>query len=482
MGSCIPVTGGLLRGPGSATFWAGSVTLVILGTFLARSLLGPETFPSPGAYSIETSFVGALLMAVALCGTVAGHAASWRALREEADEAAERQLHAEKQRKALGREFDRLRLLAGGVAHDFNNLLQTIGGNAELARDELPEDSPARLPLGELELATERAAALVRELLAFAGHGSPHIAPLELGEVAAEAVGLARPLVAEEIRIEFLHPVTEIWTRADRDQTLGALLNLIKNAGDAQSGGGRIEVSTGVGKLGTSGLEEQLGAPDPEASEFGYIEVQDAGGGIPDEVRTRMFDPFYTPRRGGRGLGLPAVLALAENLRGALEFGSRGDGTAFRILLPHTRVPDPGETQRPIPTLSLEDRLVLVVDDDERVRRVVRRMLENLGARVIDAESGFDALHRFRDEVMQIDAALIDLAMPEIDGEELLYALRDVRGDLPILIITGQASGGYEHLAELPEVEYLQKPFTAASMTRAIEILLAPENDDDVFR
>jgi PAS domain S-box-containing protein len=354
-----------------------------------------------------------------------------------------------------------LGVLAGGLAHDFNNLLAAILGNADLALRELAPRAPGRAPLENIRKASLRAAELTDQLLAYAGHGgvaSTRVSPM--------------PLVEELLRISAATMPTNVGVRVDigRDlvmrgdasQIRQVLLNLVNNARDALGArGGTIAIS---GRLvrhdGAGHPDDIVTAP---SGTYVELEITDDGPGLSRETRRRIFEPFFTTKATGHGLGLAAVLGIVRAHSGGLRVDTApGDGARFQILWPSTFTPVEFAAVTPPPN----GHTVLIIDDEDLVRDVVARMIEDLGYAAITATDGPAGLAIV--DSLPIDAVLVDLTMPSMAGTQVVSALRERRPDLPIILCSGFDREGRGASADA----YLPKPFRIDALDQTLTRLL----------
>jgi PAS domain S-box-containing protein len=350
-----------------------------------------------------------------------------------------------------------LGLLAGGLAHDFSNILTVIRGNTKLARSELDPESPAQGHLGRIQSVSEYAAALTDQMLTYAGRATPALRPLGLSPLVRGALDLMRASIAEKNRLdveleEKLPPVL-----GDATQLRQVLLNLVGNASEAVlPEGGRIEVRTGMRTLGSEELAGALPTDNAAPGRYVQLEVSDTGRGIDDEARSRIFEPFFTTRPSGRGLGLAAVFGIVSAHRGVIEVDSApGEGTTFRVLLP---VAARGAESAATPECRDGPR-ILVVDDDAGVLDLARELLSRAGFRVMTASGGSQALELLRAQPDAVDAVVLDLVMPEMDGERTLAALRRIRPSLPVVVSSGRDGEPTVSGAEGESVLWVPKPY-----------------------
>ena len=339
----------------------------------------------------------------------------------------ERQIQQTQKLESLG-------VLAGGIAHDFNNLLTAVMGNVSLAMVGLPPESPVREPLLEAEKATQRAADLARQMLAYSGKGRFVIQQVRLSSVVKEMLSMLQVSISKKaiLRVNFAEdqPVIE----ADVTQLRQIVLNLVINASDAiGEQNGAVAISTGVRECDQAYLKTTWLKDPLREGRYAYLEVADSGCGIANEQLAKIFDPFFTTKFTGRGLGLAAVLGIVRGHKGAIKVQSQiGQGTTFTVLFPAAReapaVPD-GDQAGEVEWTG--HGLVLLVDDEQSIRDVGTRMLQRLGFEVVVATNGCDALAQIRERGDQIGLILLDLTMPHMDGEQTFHELQRIRTDIP---------------------------------------------------
>jgi PAS domain S-box-containing protein len=374
---------------------------------------------------------------------------------------------AEEERAALeqtlrqAQKLESLGVLAGGVAHDFNNLLTGVLGNANLARLESPPGSAAAPFLDQIEQICLRAADLCRQMLAYAGKGRFVVEALDLNRVIGDMTHLLQVSIAKGVVLDFrpAEPLPPVL--ADASQMRQLVMNLVLNASEAiGERGGVVGVSTGVFRVEparASGVPPELPPGD-----YVVLEVSDDGPGMTEEVRARIFDPFFTTKFTGRGLGLAAVQGIVRGHHGAISVCTRpGHGTTFRVLFPRAEggaAVEAGEAGAPEPGRG--EGTVLVADDEETVRRVAAAMLESVGFRVVLADDGAAAVERFRAGPDGYRLVLLDLTMPGLGGEEALRALRRVRPDVRVILMSGYAEQEVTtRFAGQGLAGFVQKPF-----------------------
>lgn len=364
------------------------------------------------------------------------------------------------------RRLESLGLLAGGLAHDFNNLLVGIRGNTELALGSVSDDSPARRALELVVQATDRTAELTNQLLAAAGRSRLAPEAINLNTVAVESVELLRSRIGSRVIVDFELAEPAVVTRADGGQTRQALNNLLTNAADALGEkGGRIVVRTGTQRLSAKDFESDAYKVRSAPGEFAYIEVCDNGCGMDERVLARVFDPFYSTKATGRGLGLSLVMMTVRRHEGAIRIDSRlGQGTSCRLLLPLVAAQVGGEQQASPATPQRVGR-ALIIDDEPMVRHVIGAMLRDAGWATTEAASGEAGVECVKAE--PFDVVFLDLTMPGQSGAETAVALRQARPGLPVVFVSGYSREMAETGGVLAGEFFVQKPFDAGTLLAA---------------
>lgn len=386
------------------------------------------------------------------------------------DRVAERSRELEGATESLvqARKLEAIGRLTGGVAHDFNNLLMAISGNLDLLKRKTTDEALLAY-VGRARQAAERGAKLTAQLLAFSRKQRLQPRVLDVNDAISEAGALLTPTLGGGVRVEtVLDP--GLWPAlADPTQLELVILNLAINARDAMPMGGAISIETSnVVRRDASERPEA-----PPAGEFVMVAVADTGVGMAPEVAERVFEPFFTTKEVGQGsgLGLPQVLGLAKQLGGGVEIVTALDvGTTVKVFLPraHNAVETPLEQAAEPGPQDLSGLRILVVDDDPDVRNVTVALLTDLGCRVTEAASGLAAV-RVAESGAVFDAALLDFAMPGMNGLEAAGAIMAAHPTLPVLIMSGFAES--EALAGRWRGPLLHKPFTTANL--AVQIFAA---------
>ncbi len=374
--------------------------------------------------------------------------------------------------------LESLGIMAGGIAHDFNNLLGAILGHSELAREVLAtpretvaadSDADVRESLEQISAAGRRAAELTRQMLAYAGRASLRRDVVDVRALIADILPLVRAAQPKKVAFVLEPMPAPLWVESDPAQLSQVLLNLLTNAAESI---GDANGTVTVMARADSTLES---ASTTAASAWIRLTVEDTGAGIPDETLARIFDPFFSTKGSGRGLGLSAVRGIVQSLGGVLSVHSIvSQGTRFDISLPATQAPaaTPSVTT-PVSTHPTRGT-VLVVDDERLMRVVARRVLDGMGLTVLEAEDGEQGIAMFGARAHELSLVLLDLTMPRLGGEEVLERIRSTHPSLPVVI-----ASGYDHadaLARIPEDEhtrFLQKPFSVQALRDAVAEALA---------
>lgn len=390
--------------------------------------------------------------------------------------------HAEENRRRLegriqhAQKLESLGVLAGGIAHDFNNLLMAILGNADLALQDLSDVAPARPSVLEIEHAARRAADLCKQMLAYSGKGRFELRHMNLSDVVSEMAHMLEVTISKKAVLRYLFPKSLPSVEADPTQMRQVVMNLITNASEAIGDkSGLITVATGAMHCDPDYFKTTYFTEDLAAGLYVYIEVSDTGCGMDAATVARVFDPFYTTKFTGRGLGLAAVLGIVRGHHGAVKiYSESGRGSTFKVLLP--AVPGPADVLskfEALPILWKGEGSILLVDDEVLVRETASRMLERLGFKVIQAVDGRDAVARFMEHSDQICCVLLDLTMPHMDGEECYRELRRIRNDVRVIM-----SSGYNEQDVTQRFlgkglgGFIQKPYRMESLSRTLQNIL----------
>jgi two-component system cell cycle sensor histidine kinase/response regulator CckA len=381
-------------------------------------------------------------------------------------------LHTAEEAVRQAARFESIARLAGGVAHDFNNLLAGIMGGASFIAEVLPEDHSSRSMLDLILRSSERAAQLTRQLLAYAGQGAFALRRLDLSRAVQEACSLVRGSFSSRVEFEVqtgwdLPPI-----EADSNQVREVVLNLVVNASEAIGEGiGLVRVRTGLERLDRAAIACRFSGTDVAPGVYAYLEVQDTGPGMTNDVANRIFEPFFTTKFMGRGLGLSAVQGIVRGHRGAIELEtSPGAGTRFRAFFPITAAEIPETVPR---NVEERRRCVLIIDDEQAVRDVVTAVLSRAGYTVLTASDGLAGLETFRSREAQISLVILDVSMPRMSGAEVLAEIRRSGARVQVLITSGYPEAEAMARIEREDIAgFLQKPFKVRELGKLIGRLL----------
>jgi signal transduction histidine kinase len=372
--------------------------------------------------------------------------------------------------------LESLGLLAGGVAHDFNNLLTGILGNASLVLDMLDPAPPVRGMLEDVIRASERAADLTRQLLAYAGKGKFVIEPVDVSALVRDISELIRTSVPRTVELVLdLDPALP-YVEGDSSQVQQLVMNLILNAVEATGERiGTVRVTTRQRTISHTELTGHYHPIPPSRGVFVEICVADDGCGMTDEVKAQIFDPFFTTKFTGRGLGLAAALGIVRGHKGSIVVESvENAGSTFTVLLPAMDTLPSGLHEAPL----LEKHpapggVVLIVDDEEVVRRAARTALEHSGYTVFEAADGRDGADLFTRLHDRLSAVLLDLTMPRMAGYDVWRYIRRLRPDMKILVSSGfEESDAMRQFAGEEGLHFIQKPYTAAALAAKMKTVL----------
>jgi signal transduction histidine kinase/DNA-binding response OmpR family regulator len=387
---------------------------------------------------------------------------------------AERAVRAGEERLRQAQKMESIGLLAAGVAHDFNNLLASIMGNASLLREEVTgkglENVDAVID------ASEKAADLTRQLLAYAGKGRFVIESHDLSHMVRDMTDLLRASIPRKVNVKLALAPDLPCVEADRGQLQQVIMNLALNGAEAIGADrtGVLSISAGMSHVSEAdSISDEITGRSLPHGDYVWLEVADTGSGMDAETRKKIFEPFFTTKFLGRGLGLAAVAGIVQAHRGAIQLRTApGEGAAFRVYLPAGGAVQVPRRQNGQPDLK-GNATVLVVDDEAMVRTFTRAALERFGYRVITANDGREAVRIFEAKADAIGLVLLDLAMPELGGDEAIDAFKSIRPDLRVIVMSGYGeSEVLKTFAGKGVSGFLQKPFTAARLAEEVRLVL----------
>jgi hypothetical protein len=382
----------------------------------------------------------------------------------------EAQFLAAQRMEAIGR-------LAGGIAHDFNNMLTVIGSYCSLLRHHVAGDDAGLTSLQRIESATERAASLVRQLLAFGRRQPRELAVLDFSALLDDFAPMLRRMIGEDIRVRIDCEAGLLALRADRSQLEQVLMNLVVNARDAMPDGGQLTLAAAAVTLPSAAAGPATALPP---GRYVVLRAADTGVGMSDEVRTRIFDPFFTTKEVGKGtgLGLSTVYGIVRQMDGAVQVQSApGAGTTFAIYLPAAvGAPRPA----PAPQAGQErggSGHILLVEDEEAVREAAQRILASHGYTIRAASNAAEALQILAGAERVVDLLLTDLVMPNMNGVELARRAREQIPHLKVLFTTGYTEAALPEPGSGPgRTGVLLKPFGSQALLRKVREMLAGDN------
>lgn len=409
--------------------------------------------------------------------------ASGRAIRTVAaglDITPQKRLEDERQRLETkvrqAQRLESLGVLAGGLAHDFNNLLMGVLGNAGLARRGVQAGSVVDRQIAEIETAAGRAAELTNQMLAYSGRAKFTADAFDLNDLVEEMARLLRTVVSKKAALSLQLGGEPLPIEADASQVRQVVMNLITNASDALADQpGVVTMATGLRHFDAHDLAEVLPDEDLTAGPYAFLEVADTGVGMDEGTRARIFDPSFTTKFTGRGLGLAAVLGIMRSHGGGIRVQSApGEGTRAMVLFPPAEADEemledePGQDDE-----AWEGQgAVLVVDDEEIVRNLMATVLDDAGFEVLTASDGVEALEVFDANVDRIRLILLDMTMPRMNGEEVYAEIRAKNRDTSIILMSGFSEEHVTRGISGENATFLKKPFEITVLLDAVQNLL----------
>ncbi|MEM7410039.1 MAG: ATP-binding protein [Myxococcota bacterium] len=477
----IPAVSVLLSGWRVGLGWLGVACAFTAGLWWLRASGVAFPIQLDPTTTATAKFPGVIALTLGTAGVVL--LSEWvkkRALRDLA--AAQQQaLENERARRRLeeamteSQSLESLGVLAGGVAHDFNNLLTGILGNASMLPGDSPEDTATLAE--EIALSAEQARDLTDQLMTYAGRSRSVRGAVSVSALVRDVDSLARTALPADVSLRFHLSDAPSTVIADAGQLRQVVLNLITNAGAAIDRFGTVTVRTGREEAAPGGVIPDIALAGPIV----FLEVEDDGSGMDEDLTSRIFDPFFTTKPAGRGLGLSAVLGIVRSHGGNIHvYTESGRGTRIRVSVPFVDA-EPAQTEAK-KRLHLAVEMAgaaLVVDDEESVRRFAGRALRELGLDVHEARDGHEALTRI-EALRDLRVVLLDARMPGLSGEEVLAELRKKRPELPVVLSTGNAQGFAQADLGPDQVLWLPKPYRAAALQQAaIRAIARPEQEAD---
>ncbi len=392
----------------------------------------------------------------------------------EMKEAQEERLQLES-RFQQSQRLDSLGVLAGGVAHDFNNLLVAMLGHARLAEEDLPPDSPVQRNLKSVIKAARQAGDLCGQMLAYAGKVPIDTQSIELEGVVQEIGDLLRASIPSSTSIRYSFDKEVPCLRADASQIRQVALNLITNASESiGETGGEIMLSVRTFEYSTEDLSKMTFSEDLEPGQYVILTVSDTGSGMDDATKEKLFEPFYTTKFAGRGLGLAAVVGIVRSHGGGIDIESEVDrGSTVSVLFP-AGAADVAALPQPF-RQELGDRRgqgkVLLVEDEDAARELARIVFERAGIEVVEAHDGVEAVAIFQAQPDEFRWVLLDLTMPRMDGVETYSRLRQVRPDVQVILCSGYPErAAMARFADLGLAGFLKKPYEPEELLDCLQL------------
>ncbi|MEO8167281.1 MAG: ATP-binding protein [bacterium] len=372
-------------------------------------------------------------------------------------------LHAQK--------IDSIGNLAGGIAHDFNNILAAILGSASIMRRHMPEKHELAKYVEIIEGAARRASSLTRQLLTFARKNENVILPVELHSLIDETLLLFERSVSKEITVEKFFTPDDVSVSGDEGQIQQALLNVLLNARDAMPNGGKVTITTRT-MLADAHTISQFSSVKP--GKFTSVMIADTGVGMDERMKSRVFEPWFTTKEFGTGLGLSVVYGVVQSHGGFINLDSEvGRGTSFTMYLPGSDAKAKAEARRRRQRLPRGTEHILIIDDEVSVCEIAKDMLANLGYTITFVHDGKAGTELYRTRRGSIDLVMMNMNMPLMGGRETFRQLKNINPNLPILIVTGHGRAVVEESEWSSEISgYLQKPFQLEDLATKVRTVL----------
>ncbi len=386
---------------------------------------------------------------------------------EDALRVSEKQFRQAQKMEAVGR-------LAGGLAHDFNNLLTVIMGHSQVLIAELPSGDPTRAKIEEMQKAGERAASLIRQLMAFSRKQPLEPKVLPLNSVVGNVDSMLRRLIGEDIQLVIRFDPYDGHVKANPGQLEQVLMNLVVNARDAMPNGGLLAIETSQTELARTPMHHLHPLP---LGQYVKLTVTDTGCGMDADVLSHLFEPFFTTKEEhkGTGLGLSTVFGIVTTCGGGIDVWSQvGHGTTFDLYFPRVNPQTlTADATTPQGRLRHGSETILLVEDDTGVRELVRHELVKIGYQVIEAKNGVEACLSATQQSYHVDLLLTDVVMPGMNGRELAQHLSVIKPNLRVLFMSGYLDDICVNSGMDPHrTTFLQKPFTPDLLLRTVRALL----------
>jgi PAS domain S-box-containing protein len=363
--------------------------------------------------------------------------------------------------------------LAGGVAHDFNNILSAIIGYSELALNDLPKNSQVYEDVTTIKESGEKAAVLTGQLLAFSRKQVLKMQPLDLNATIENMAKMVRRLIGEDIALDLRLSQNTGNINADPGQIEQIILNLAVNARDAMPNGGQLIIETSEFDLGNDYVDQH---PDARLGKHVLLAVTDTGTGMDEEVKKQIFDPFFTTKEHGKGtgLGLSTVYGIVKQHESQIYvYSELGRGTTFKVFLPIIEGSVDGIADQQIGTIPRGTETFLIAEDDPIIQRMIRSYLKPFGYKLLIAADGKEAIQLSKTYDGDIHILLTDVIMPNMNGQELAYAMQEMRPDIKIIFMSGYTDDVISHHGVLePGFNFIQKPITPSRLAEVLSDVL----------
>ena len=387
--------------------------------------------------------------------------------------------------------LESLGVLAGGIAHDFNNILMGILGYADLALSELDSFSQARTYVQGINDASHKAADLIKQMLAYSGKGKFSLEPINLNDLIEDTAQMLAISISKNVFMKFNYSSEAVFLEGDPSQIRQIIMNMVINASDAiGKKSGVISVTTGSmycdhDYIESTGFEAQINRQEPlPEGMYLFLEISDSGIGMSKETLAKIFEPFYTTKFIGRGLGLSAVLGIVGGHHGMVKiYSEKGKGTTFKVLFPLFE--DMKDSKSGTANSLNKDNdwqgqgTFLIADDEEAVRTVGKHMIKKLGYDVLTAVDGLEAIEIFREHADKIVGVLLDLTMPHKDGAQVFREIRALKPDIKVILSSGyNEQDATQQFVGKGLAGFIQKPYVTRDLTKKIKEVMGLTKPD----
>jgi len=397
-----------------------------------------------------------------------------RKLKEDKRIMANRLQHAQK--------LESLGVLTGGIAHDFNNLLMGITGFAELALEESTSSS-INTKLSKILTASGKATELTNQMLTYAGENPVLKEDIRLDAIVEDVLDLMSAVISKKATIAFKSNEPSLWLKGDVAQLNQVIMNLVTNASDALDGEvGSIDIESGRETLSRETLNKHYFGANLLPGEYAFLSVKDTGMGMSQSAQEKLFDPFYSTKYPGRGLGMASVAGILQSHHGAAYIDSNLDyGTTIKIYLPLTEMRERNFQSDYATKMDFKGATILIIEDEEDVRFVSTSILEKAGFNVLLASEGLEGIELFHTKHKEIDLVLLDCSLPYLSGTEIYQEMRTIEPELPVLFYSGfEKSIAIPELATHLNINFIQKPTQAEDLIKRVNEVLS-QREAEIF-